>query len=88
MVLAVARWAAPTIGESQQQLHAVQRNASCLPSLQSGRGPAVRNTIAAPVGAFDAECRAWRGWPQKCMNKILPAVTARRRRTSPRFFLR
>ena len=30
MVLAVARWAAPTIGESQQQLHAVQRNASCL----------------------------------------------------------
>ena len=30
VVLAVARWAAPTIGESQQQLHAVQRNASCL----------------------------------------------------------
>ena len=104
VVLAVARWAAPTIGESQQQLHAVQRNASCLsgaarpredpcdgagwwdrgaqsarspvaksvwlarsasafPSIWA-RGPAVRNTIAAPVGAFDAECRAWRGWPQ------------------------
>ena len=29
-VLAAARGAAPTIGESQQQLHAVQRNASCL----------------------------------------------------------
>ena len=30
VVRAEARWAAPTIGESQQQLHAVQRNASCL----------------------------------------------------------
>ena len=30
VVLAAARGAAPTIGESQQQLHAVQRNASCL----------------------------------------------------------
>ena len=33
-------------------------------SLQSGRGPAVRNTIAAPVGALDADCRAWREGPQ------------------------
>ena len=31
------------------------------PSLQSGRCPAVRNTIAAPVGGLDADCRAWRG---------------------------
>ena len=30
VVLAAARWAAPTIGESQQQLQAVQRNVSCL----------------------------------------------------------
>ena len=35
-----------------------------VPPLQSGRGPAVRYTIAAPVGALDADCRAWRGWPQ------------------------
>ena len=33
---------------------------SARPSLQSGRRPTVRNTIAAPVGALDADCRAWR----------------------------
>ena len=33
-------------------------------SLQSGQGPTVRNTIAVPVGALDADCRAWREGPQ------------------------